>query len=42
MSPPPTGCAGPLKGALPMDRQSRIHGSRLEKPYDFEVLRGLT
>ncbi len=28
MSPPPTGFAGPLKGALPVARQSRFHGSR--------------
>jgi hypothetical protein len=29
MSPPRTGFAGPLKGALPVAQQSRIHGSRL-------------
>lgn len=28
MNPPPTGSAGPLKGALPAARQSRIRGSR--------------
>jgi hypothetical protein len=28
MSPPPTRFASPLKGALPVARQSRFHGSR--------------
>ena len=27
MSPPPTDFVGPLKGALPVARQSRFHGS---------------
>jgi hypothetical protein len=28
MRPPRTGFAGPLKGALPVAPQSRLHGSR--------------
>ncbi|CAM3799359.1 hypothetical protein ROSA5918_08360 [Roseateles saccharophilus] len=28
MSPPPTGFAGPLKGAPLVARQSRLHGGR--------------
>jgi hypothetical protein len=30
MRPPPTRFARPLKGALPVARQSRFHGSRWE------------
>ncbi len=32
MSPPRTGFAGPLKGALPVAWPSQFHGSRLGTP----------
>jgi hypothetical protein len=32
MRPPPTGFAGPLKGALPVAWQSQIHGSLWANP----------